>query len=122
MGTILHGRYSEQSASHQIVEPEVVVDGLLQNIFRVKNVLDTVILVVDSATALAIVPVFALSLRLRQREIDTIFLLACRRATVARLLGAEIFIIVLISSALYAVMLWAVDYYGADVVRGLFIG
>ena len=45
------------------------------------------------ATALALVLVFALSLRLRQREIQTMFKLGCSRMTTARLLGAEILII-----------------------------
>ncbi len=97
-GTILRGRYLSGEETRQIVRPDDVIAGLLQNIFRIKNVLDAVISVVVLATILAIVLVFALSLRLRQREIKTIFKLGCRRATIARLLMAEIFIIALISA------------------------
>ena len=120
-GTILRGRYLSREAAHQIVKPEDVIDGLLQNIFRIKNVLDAVISVVGLATILALVLVFALSLRLRQREIQTIFKLGCRRMTIVRLLTAEIFIIVLISGILCGAMIFLVDQYANDLVRTLFI-
>ena len=120
-GTILRGRYLSGEEPHQIVMPEEVIDGLLQNIFRIKNVLDAVISVVGLATVLALVLVFALSLRLRQQEIQTIFKLGCRRMTIARLLGAEIFIIVAISGILCGVMVLLVNQYANDLVRMLFI-
>jgi putative ABC transport system permease protein len=120
-GTILRGRYLSGEEAHQIVMPEEVIDGLLQNIFRIKNVLDAVISVVGLATVLALVLVFALSLRLRQQEIQTIFKLGCRRMTIARLLGAEIFIVVAISGVLCGVMVLLVNQYANDLVRMLFI-
>jgi putative ABC transport system permease protein len=120
-GTILRGRYLSSEETYQIVKPEEVIDGLLQSIFRIKNVLDAVISVVALATVLAMVLVFALSLRLRQREIQTIFKLGCRRATIARLLGAEILIIVVISAILCGAMIFLVDQYANDLVRMLFI-
>jgi putative ABC transport system permease protein len=103
------------------VEPEDVIDGLLQNIFRIKNVLDAVISLVALATVLAMVLVFALSLRLRQRELQTIFKLGCNRMTIARLLTAEILIIVLVSGILCGAMVFLVDQFANDLVRMLFI-
>ena len=41
--TLLQGRYLNKEEIHQIIKPREVIDGLLQNIFRIKNVLDTVI-------------------------------------------------------------------------------
>jgi putative ABC transport system permease protein len=120
-GTILRGRYLEQEETRQIVRPADVIDGLLQNIFRIKNVLDAVISVVAFATVLAIILVFALSLRLRQREIQTIFRLGCRRATIARLLAAEIFIIVITSGVICGLMILLVNQFSNDLVRMLFI-
>jgi len=119
--TILRGRYLDEAARHQVVLPEKVIDGLLQNIFRIKNVLDAVIVLVGSATLLALVLVFALSLRLRQRELHTIFKLGCSRATISYLLAAEILIIGLIAGALCVALLWVVDGYSSDLVRTLFI-
>ena len=52
--------------------------------------LDAVIAVVALATVLAIILVFALSLRLRQREIQTVFKIGCSRMTIAKLVAAEI--------------------------------
>jgi putative ABC transport system permease protein len=120
-GTILRGRYLSGESAYQIVQPRDVIDGLLQNIFRVKNVLDAVIVVVGLATVLAIILVFALSLRLRQREIQTIFKLGCRRATIARLLGAEIFIVGAVSSFVCGALVFVVNLFANDLVRGVFI-
>jgi putative ABC transport system permease protein len=120
-GTILRGRYLSQEEMQQIVWPENVIDGLLQNIFQIKNVLDAVISVVALATILAIILVFALSLRLRQREIQTIFKLGCSRMTIARLLTAEILIIVIMSGVLCGAMIFLVDQFSNDLVRMLFI-
>ncbi len=120
-GTILRGRYLSTDAINQIARPKDVIDELLQNIFRIKNVLDAVIGLVGLATVLAVVLVFALSLRLRQREISTIFKLGCSRMTIARLLGAEIFIIVLISGVLSLAMMAVLSQFANDLVRALFI-
>jgi len=120
-GTILRGRYLSKEEPCQIVRPEDVIDGLLQSIFRIKNVLDAVISVVALATVLALVLVFALSLRLRQREIQTIFKLGCSRMTIARLMAAEISIIVLLSGLLCGAMIFLVNQSSSDLVRMLFI-
>jgi len=120
-GTILRGRYLSKQETLQIVKPEEVIDGLLQNIFRIKNVLDAVISVVALATILAIVLVFALSLRLRQREIQTIFKLGCSRMTIVKLVSAEIVIIVLSSGVLCGALIFAINQFSNDLVRTLFI-
>jgi putative ABC transport system permease protein len=98
--TILRGRYLEGEGQLQLVVAESVIDGLLANIFRIKGVLDAVILVVGIATVLALTLVFALSVRLREREIRTVFHIGGSRLTIARLLGAEIAIIVMASAVL----------------------
>ncbi len=120
-GTILRGRYLSRNETLQIIKPKEVIDGLLQNIFRIKNVLDAVISVVALATVMAIILVFALSLRLRQREIETVFKLGCSRMTIARLVASEIFIIVFTSGVLCSVMIMVVNQISNDLVRVLFI-
>ncbi len=121
-GTILRGRYLDTANPYQLVVPGDVIDGLLANIFRIKNVLDAVILVVGVATALALILVFALSLRLRQQEIRTVFRIGGSRLTIFRLLGAEITIIFLASGLLCGFALVVVDQYSAELVRHLVIG
>ena len=93
----------------------------MANIFKIRNVLDAVIMLVGTATLLALVLVFSLSLRLREREIDVIFKLGCCRATIAKLLGAELFCIILISAGVCAVLLSLVHYYDQSLVRSLFL-
>ncbi|UCD68083.1 MAG: hypothetical protein JSW48_15075 [Betaproteobacteria bacterium] len=115
--TILRGRYVSAEKTTQIVEPNEVIDGLLRNIFRVKSIIDSVIVVVGLAALLALVLVFALSLRLRQRELNTVFRLGCSRYTIVRLLGAEIAIILIISAALVAAVAGVVSHYDEQLVR-----
>lgn len=120
-GTILRGRYLSKEETQQIVKPQDVIDSLLQNIFRIKNVLDAVIAMVAVATVLAIVLVFTLSLRLRQREIQTIFKIGCSRLTIAKLIAAEIVIIVFSSVVLCAFLMVGVSSVSNELVRMLFI-
>ena len=120
-GTILRGRYLARGRVEQIVVPEAVIDRLLQNIFRIKNVLDAVVVIVGLATVLALILVFALSLRLRQREIQTIFQIGCRRMTIARMLAAEIVIVLWLSAVACGLALMVADRYTSELVRALFI-
>jgi len=120
-GTILQGRYLEKEMPYQIVRPKEVIDTLMANIFKIRNVLDAVILLVGSATLLALVLVFSLSRRLREKEIDVISKLGCSRATIAKLLSAELFIIILISAGVCAGLLLLISGYDQSLVRALFI-
>ena len=106
--TLLRGRYLENQQYH-IVRPTEVIQGLMQNIFRIKRVIDAVIAIVGLATILAIALVFALSVRLRQRELTTIFKLGCSRMTAVKLIAAEIVIIVLAAGIICAGLLYIVD-------------
>ena len=121
-GTILRGRYLDAGTPYQLVVPGDVIDGLLANIFRIKNIMDAVILLVGIATALALVLVFTLSLRLRQREIRTVFRIGGSRSTITRLIAAEIATILLVSGLLCVVAMAVVNHYSSDLVRSLFIG
>lgn len=120
-GTILRGRYLGGQSRFQLVVPKTVIDGLLGNIFRIKNVLDAIIAVVGTATILALVLVFALSLRLRQREIQTVFRLGGSRLTIARLLAAEITIILVISTVSCGALILMLNQFSADFVSALLI-
>jgi len=119
--TILRGRYLDAASGYQLVVPKTVIDGLLANIFRIKHMLDAVILVVGIATALALLLVFALSIRLRQREIQTVFRIGGSRLTIARLLAAEIAIIILVSGVFCALAMVLVHEYSDELVRTLII-
>ena len=118
--TLLRGRYLDDERYH-IVRPTEVIAGLLENIFRIKHVIDSVIAIVGFATVMAIILVFALSVRLRQRELDTIFKLGCSRTTTVKLVLAEIGIIVLVSSVISAALLVVVRLNAAELVTLLIL-
>jgi len=107
--TLFRGRYLKANAPHWVVRPRDTVGQLLESIFRVKRLLQGAMGVVGAAAALALVLVFALSLRLRQRELQTLFKLGAARGTVARLLLAEIALVVAASAAPCGALLWAVS-------------
>lgn len=119
--TILRGRYLSGQQGQQIVRPKKVIEDLLGNIFRIKDFIDGVVWVVAVAMILAVLLVFSLSLRLRQKEINTIFHLGCSRATVVQLIAAEILIIVLVSGALCFLSLLVLQHYQDNIVHTLFI-
>jgi len=120
-GTLLQGRYLKKETPYQITRPKEVIDTLMANIFKIRNVIDAVIILVGTATALALVLVFSLSLRLREREINVIFKLGCSQATITRLLGAEILIIVIVSAVFCGGFLGLINHYDQVLVRSLFI-
>lgn len=94
---ILRGRYEVSEASSQIIQPDSVIEELLLEIFKVRNILNLVFVLVTVATVVALILVFNLSLRLRQREMETNFKLGCCRTMIVRLVAAEVATILVIS-------------------------
>ncbi|MEM1256091.1 MAG: ABC transporter permease [Cyanobacteria bacterium P01_H01_bin.21] len=94
---ILRGRYEVDEASSQIIQPASVIEELLLEIFKVRNILNLVFVLVTVATVIALILVFNLSLRLRQREMETNFKLGCCRSMIIRLVTAEIATILVVS-------------------------
>ena len=60
-------------------------------------------------------------MRLREREIDTIFRLGCSRSAMASMLAGEVLLILLASSVICGVFLVVVSRYDQVLVRSLFI-
>jgi putative ABC transport system permease protein len=119
--TLLRGRYLSEQENQQIVRPKEVIEDLLGNIFRIKDFIDAIVLIVAFAMILAIFLVFSLSFRLREKEINTIFHLGCSRMTVTKLIGAEILIILLFSGVLCYLSLLILQHYQDEIVHKLFI-
>jgi len=102
--TILLGRY-QKNDQLQLLKPKHVIHDLVQSIFRIKKVFDTVVKTVIVSTLLTIGLVFLLSYRLRAKEIETIFRLGCSRLAIGGFILSEIFIIFLTSVILTAFLL-----------------
>ena len=119
-GTLLRGRLLNDK-NYQLVKPLTIIDGLMANIFRIKHMIDGVVLLVGLATLLAIFLVFSLSLRLREKEFETVFKIGGNRLTTAYLMITEIILIGLISLGLCFMLLKLVELYSTDIVRMLII-
>ncbi len=120
-GTILQGQFLSKDEKYQIIQPSLVIDGLLQTIFRIRNVLDAIILIVGFSTFLAIILIFTLSLRLRQNEINTIFKIGCTKGTIVKLLSAEIALIIFASAGICFFFLSIISFYKDELVRVLLL-
>jgi putative ABC transport system permease protein len=106
-GTILMGRYESPDEQVQILQPTTVIDELLGTIFTVQNFVVAGMLLVGLAALATAVLVFALSLRLRKREIETMAKIGGSKLRVAGVLVTEIAVVVL-ASVVFAGILTAV--------------
>jgi len=109
-GTILRGKFEAREIPNQIVVPSKVVETLLQSIFRIKQIFNTVFILVGFATLLILGLIVTLSLRLRKDEIHTMFTIGSSRAKIFEILGLELMILV-VSSILFALVLYSVTGY-----------
>jgi len=101
--TILRGRFEANELPHQAVIPKEVVANLLESIFRIKEIFNTVFVLVGFATLLILGLILTLNLRLRKDELYTMFTIGSSKAKVAEILGFELVIILCSSLVLTAV-------------------
>lgn len=92
--TLLKGRY-QVSDNAQLLVPTEVVTELLGFVFQVKRFFDANAILVGVATILFLSIIVLLSLQVRRREIETLTKIGCAQATVARILGLELLLVVL---------------------------
>lgn len=92
-GTILKGRYRVVE-SEQLLVPGEVVEEMLGFLLRVKRFFDANLLLVGSSTFLFLVLVVGLSLRVRRREMETLFKIGASRHMVVQIIGAELLMLV----------------------------
>lgn len=95
--TLLLGRYGSDEAGAQALRSKEVVEEMLGLVFKVKRFFDLNYALVAASTGLFLALTILLSLRLRQREMQTLFQLGCSRGTVFWLQALELLIVVAIS-------------------------
>lgn len=110
--TILRGRFETGELEHQMVVPMNVVNKLLESIFRIKKIFDTVFVVVGMSTLLILGLIVILTLRLRKDEIYMMFTIGSSKMKVFEILLFELITIILLSVIL-ALFLY--------VITGLFV-
>ncbi len=118
---LLRGRYQSAGEPYQILRPIDVIDGLTETIFRVEGILNSVFGLLALSTVLLVVLVVMLSLRLRRREMQTMFKLGCSRSMIFLLLTAELCIIALVSLTLTVVLTAVTARHVDEILRGLIL-
>jgi len=113
--TILLGRYQGSLENIQLIQPKAVIQELISSILRIKRTLDTIIITVSVSTLMTIALVFLLSLRLREKEIKTIFRLGCSRIATSGFIVAEI-LIVTVGSILLSMILFGIAWTNSDIL------
>jgi putative ABC transport system permease protein len=108
--TILKARYRE-SADAQAVVPKTVVRSMMDIVFRVKQFLDSIFVMVLVSTGLFLLLVVLLSLRIRKREFQTLSKIGSSRSTVLAVQVGEIALLLLTSAILSAAMLGGLMWY-----------
>ena len=75
--------------------------------------------VVGLATLASAALVFSLSLRLRRREMQTLFKIGGSRLSVAVLMLFEVGVVLIVSATLAGVLTWVTHTFGATLIRTL---
>jgi len=118
--TLLRGRFETGEMKDQIVVPSVVVEHLLQNIFRIKQIFNTIFILVGLATLLILGLTVTLTLRLRQDELYTMFTIGSSRNKIFQIIGFELLLRIMMS-VMAAVILYSITgFFVEDFIR-LFI-
>ena len=117
--TLLLGRYVSGEEEYQIVQPNAVVGELLATVVSVQGYVIAAVLVVGVAALASAGLVFALSLRLRVREIETLSKIGGSRPRIGALLAAETVLVLAAGMVLAAVLSWITQDYGTALIRSL---
>ena len=115
--TLIRGRFETGEMNQQIVVPTVIVDNLLQNIFRIKQVFNTVFVLVGLATLLILGLIIILTLRLRKGELYTMFTIGSSRNKTMEIVGAELLITTALSLAFAFILYGFTGYFVEDFIR-----
>jgi len=116
-GVLLRGRIQETGSGVQMVVPRDVVDDLVETMFSVRDAVFAVTVGLGLATIATVALVFALSLRIRRREIDTMRKIGASYDRIRAVLATEVFIVVASSIVIATALTAMVGRFG-----GLLIG
>ncbi len=115
--TLLMGRFLAQDEPRQILQPTQVVDELLATILSVESFVIAALALVGVATLATAALVFLLSLRLRKRELETMFKIGGSRAAIGAIMATEIVSVFIAAMVLAAALTWLTGHFAAQAVR-----
>ena len=116
---ILQGRYLSPEGGVQIVRPSRVMEELLDTVLTVQNFVVAGAIVVGLATLATVTLVFLLSLRLRRREMETMFKIGGGRLNVAAVMASEIAAVLVLGTGLAGGLTLLTSQLGSLVIRTL---
>ena len=102
--------------SVQMVVPRAVVDDLVETMFSIRDAVFAVSIGLGLATIATAILVFALSIRLRRREIDTMRKIGASGGRMRAVLATEVLLVVVVSVSIAAALTAVVGRYGSAVV------
>jgi len=116
-GILLRGRYEEEGTAVQMLVPSQVVGELLETMFSVRDYVILGSLGVGAATLMTTALVFLLSIRLRQREIETIRKIGGSSQRLRGMLASEILLVVFAGVLIAGALTAGVSRFGDLLVR-----
>ncbi len=117
--TLLQGRFEASDQAAQIVRPITVMDELLETVLTVQRFVVAGAVIVGSATLASAALVFMLSLRLRRREIETLFKIGGSRLSVSAVMASEIVVVLATGVILAGGLTLVTSQFGSVVIRTL---
>jgi putative ABC transport system permease protein len=103
----------------QVARPVTVMNELLDTILTVQRFVIAGAVIVGLATLASAALVFMLSLRLRRREIETLFKIGGSRVSVAAVMASEIVVVIASGVVLASVLTFLTSQFGGIVIRAL---
>lgn len=116
-GILLRGRYQEGESAVQMLVPLVVIQELLDTVFVVRDYVVLAGAGVAAAAFCIMTLVFALSIRIRKQEIETIRKIGGARQRLTGILCAEIVLVVVAGVGLAAALTVLVSRFGELLIK-----
>ncbi len=117
---ILEGQYLDHP-SLQFVIPQGRIEELMNMVFRIKLFFDANSILVTISTLMLLSLVIVLSLKLRQKEMQTMFRLGCSRGTIFMLQAWELTIVLMMALILIGLAIWGLQTWGAAWMESLLL-
>jgi len=119
---VLRGRYLEGHLPVQLLVPRDVADGLVDTVFSVRQAFLVASAGLAAATAATATLVFALALRLRRAEIESMRRIGVTRQRLTGILATEILGILMAAGLLAGILTLTVSRFGGTLLRWLASG
>ena len=120
--TLLRGKYLGDEEDVQILKPVEVMSELLETIISVQSYIIVAMIVVGLSTLATMVLVFLLSLRIRQREIQTMHKIGGGRGRIVAILASEILAVLMIGAIISLVLTLLTAQFGPAILERILLG